>query len=89
MDEIILFEKKQVRRVQIRNEWWFVIKDVVAVLTESKNPSDYLKKLKKRDNSLNESFKGGGQLVPPLNYPLIHLVENKYYNAGIQWAYCV
>ena len=69
MNEIILFEKKQVRRVQIRNEWWFVIKDVVAVLTESKNPSDYLKKLRKRDNSLNQSFKGGGQLVPPLKLP--------------------
>jgi DNA-damage-inducible protein D len=36
------------------------------VLTDSVNPSDYLKKLRKRDESLGEAFKGGGQLVPPL-----------------------
>ncbi|MDD4353559.1 MAG: hypothetical protein PHN56_03820 [Candidatus Nanoarchaeia archaeon] len=66
MNEIILFEEKQVRRFRLHDEWWFVISDVVSVLTESVNPSDYLKKLKKRDISLSEAFKGGGQIVPPL-----------------------
>lgn len=66
MNEVILFEQKQVRRVQFHDEWWFVISDVVAVLTDSVNPSDYLKKLRKRDQSLNEAFKGRGQFVPPL-----------------------
>ena len=60
------FEQKQVRRIQFHDEWWFVISDVVAVLTDSVNPSDYLKKLRKRDQSLSDAFKGGGQLVPPL-----------------------
>ena len=66
INEIILFEEKTVRRARLHDEWWFVISDVVAVLTESVNPSDYLKKLRKRDESLSNAFKGGGQLVPPL-----------------------
>jgi len=41
----------------------------VGVLTDSPNPSDYLKKLRKRDSSLVEAFKGGGQTVPPLALP--------------------
>ena len=43
MNEIILFETKQLRRVRFQDEWLFVIKDVVSKLTESVNPSDYLK----------------------------------------------
>ncbi len=63
---IALFQRKEVRRTIHNNEWWFVITDVVAVLTDSVDPADYLKKIRKRDTSLAESFKGGGQLVPPL-----------------------
>ena len=63
---IALFERKEVRRAIHNNEWWFAITDVVAALTDSPDPSDYLKKLRKRDPQMAESFKGGGQLVPPL-----------------------
>ena len=66
---IALFQKKAVRRVLHANEWWFVITDVIAALTDSVNPSGYLKKLRKRDPSFSEAFKGGGQLVPPLGLP--------------------
>lgn len=65
MNEMILFEQKQVRCVRLHDEWCFVISDVVAVLTDSVKPSDYLKKLRKRDQSLSDTFKGGGQIVPP------------------------
>lgn len=63
---IALFQRKQVRRAIHNNEWWFVITDVVAVLTDSVDASGYLKKLRKRDPSLGEVFKGGGQIAPPL-----------------------
>lgn len=63
---VALFQHKEIRRVIHDNEWWFVIADVVAVLTDSVNPSDYLKKIRQRDPSLSEAFKGGGQFVPPL-----------------------
>jgi hypothetical protein len=65
---IALFQQREVRRTIYNNEWWFVITDVVAVLTDSVDASDYLKKLRKRDPSLVEVFKGGGQIVPPLGF---------------------
>lgn len=63
---IALFQTKKVRRVVYNNAWWFVISDVVSVLTDSPNPGDYLKKIKKRDLALSGAFQGGGQIVPPL-----------------------
>ena len=38
---IALFQRKEVRRVIHNNEWWFVVVDVVAALTDSANPTDY------------------------------------------------
>jgi prophage antirepressor-like protein len=35
-------------------EWFFSLVDVVAALTESVNPTDYLKKLRKRDEQLRD-----------------------------------
>jgi prophage antirepressor-like protein len=35
-------------------EWFFSVVDVVAALTDSANPTDYLKKLRKRDEQLGE-----------------------------------
>lgn len=35
-------------------EWFFSVVDVVAALTDSENPTDYLKKLRKRDEQLGE-----------------------------------
>jgi hypothetical protein len=55
-EKIQLFEKKKVRTVWNENEeeWYFSIVDMVAVLTGSINPTDYLKKLRKRDVLLGE-----------------------------------
>jgi prophage antirepressor-like protein len=69
MSELALFEERPVRRAFHEEEWWFVVSDIVGVLTDSPNPSDYLKKLRRRDSSLVEAFKGGGQTVPPLALP--------------------
>jgi len=66
VSELVLFEQKKVRRARHGEAWWFVIVDVIAALTDSTNPSDYLKKLRKRDPFLSEAFKGGGQIAPPL-----------------------
>ncbi len=63
---LVVFQDKKIRRTWFNDEWWFVISDVVRVITDSVNPSDYLKKLRKRDEALSDAFKGGGQIVPPL-----------------------
>jgi len=61
--EVALFEKKQVRRVWHEKEWWFVIIDVVAILSESVDPLGYLKDIKRRDEEIS---KGWGQIATPL-----------------------
>ncbi|MBI5384739.1 MAG: Bro-N domain-containing protein [Verrucomicrobia bacterium] len=63
---IALFQRREIRRTSHNNEWWFVITDVVGALTDSVDPSDYLKKMRKRDPELAAVLKGGGQFVPPL-----------------------
>ena len=54
MDEIKLYENKKIRSVwdEEKEEWYFSVVDVVGVLSESKNPTDYLKKMRKRDEQL-------------------------------------
>lgn len=61
-----LFEERKVRTVwdDTTEEWYFVVTDVVGALTDSPNPTDYIKKLKKRDGSLAQ---GWGQIVTPLS----------------------
>ena len=65
---IKLFEEKQVRTIwdDQQEKWYFSVIDVVAVLTDSTTPTDYLKKMRKRDPQLAE---GWGQIVTPLSIP--------------------
>ena len=82
MSEMALFEERPVRRVFHHEEWWFVLSDIVSALTDSPAPSDYLKKLRRRDPSLADAVKGGGQFVPPLRFPLKRRGECKGSSAG-------
>ena len=54
--KIILFKEKGIRSYWDgeQEEWFFSVVDVVAALTDSANPTDYLKKLRKRDEQLGE-----------------------------------
>lgn len=53
-EKIKLFESKEIRTLwdEENETWWFSVVDVVGALTESANPTDYLKKLRKRDELL-------------------------------------
>ena len=66
MSNIKLFESKQIRTAwnESDKKWYFVVTDVVQVLTDTSNPSDYIKKMRKRDLFLSE---GWGQFVTPLS----------------------
>jgi hypothetical protein len=54
-EQLKLFEDRKVRVVwdDDQQEWYFSIVDVVEVLTDSKDPRDYLKKMRKRDPQLD------------------------------------
>lgn len=58
--QIAIFKKKNIRKTIYKNEWWFVVEDVVVALTDSRNPKDYITKMKLRDSEL---AKGYGQIV--------------------------
>ena len=49
-----LFESQEIRSAwnEDEEEWYFSVVDVVGALTESTNPTDYLKKMRKRDEQL-------------------------------------
>jgi len=65
MSNIKLFESKQIRTVwnESDQKWYFVVADVVQVLADTPNATDYIKKMRKRDELLSQ---GWGQLVTPL-----------------------
>ena len=75
-DRVVVFQEETVRRAWHQNEWWFSVQDVVAVLTDSSNPADYIKKMRLRDKELSQ---GWGQFVTPLR------LETE---GGIQRANC-
>lgn len=56
--EIKLFEERQVRSAWNEEEerWYFSIVDVVAILTDSADPKQYIKKMKSRDESLKSNW---------------------------------
>lgn len=54
MSNIKLFQDKKIRSTwnEEEEQWYFSVVDVVAALTDSINPTDYLKKMRKRDEAL-------------------------------------
>ncbi|MEK7065080.1 MAG: BRO family protein [Patescibacteria group bacterium] len=52
--KLAIFEGKEIRRIydEKTETWYFSVVDIVFALTESANPTDYLKKLRKRDVEL-------------------------------------
>ena len=65
MTNIKLFQDKKIRSVwnEEEEQWYFVIEDVVAALTDSRDPKQYIKRMKLRDAEL---AKGWVQIVPTL-----------------------
>ena len=63
-NKIVLFQEKQVRRAWDNDQWWFVIEDVVQILTDSSNPKGYIRDMRRRDTQLSE---GWGQIAHTLS----------------------
>lgn len=80
--KLAIFKGKEIRKTIHNNEWWFVINDVIETLTDSSDPAQYFKRMRTRDNELNNLFQQGVvQFVPPLRL----LIETK---GGKQKLYC-
>lgn len=64
--QIKLFEDKKVRVAwdDELQEWFFSVVDAVEVLTDSKDPKDYLKKMRKREPELDAYV---GTICPPVH----------------------
>ncbi len=61
--KIAVFKGQKVRRIIHKNEWWFVVEDVVLALIESNDPKQYIQRMKYRDPELK---KGWVQIVHTL-----------------------
>ena len=62
-NKLALFEGKEIRKTFYNNEWWFSVIDIVQVLTDSADPKQYIKKLKKREPELDVNW---GTICTPL-----------------------
>ncbi len=62
--KIAIFEEKEIRKTLYKEEWWFVVEDVIQALTDSKDAKQYIKRMRERDPELE---KGWVQFVPTLD----------------------
>ncbi|MBK9018284.1 MAG: hypothetical protein IPM82_31920 [Saprospiraceae bacterium] len=49
-NKLAVFQEKEIRRVWHNEEWWFSVSDVVGVLSDSRDPKAYWRKLKQRES---------------------------------------
>ena len=65
IEKIRLFEDEKIRMVwvEIEEECYFVVEDVIDAIIESRDPKQYVKRMKLRDPEL---AKGWVQIVPTL-----------------------
>lgn len=65
---IQLFEDQKIRVAwdAEREEWYFSVQDVVAVLSESTDPKQYIKKMRARDPQLSANW---GTICTPVQMP--------------------
>jgi len=62
-NQIVVFKDKKIRRIYHENSWWFVVADVVTVLADTKDVSQYLKRMRSRDKELSRIWT---QMVRPM-----------------------
>jgi len=60
---LVVFQDTKIRRIWFNEEWWFVATDIITALTDSKDPTGYLKDMRRRDEGFAQ---GWGQIATPL-----------------------
>ena len=54
--KLSLFENTDIRKVYKNNTWYYSINDVISYLTDSSNPTEYIKKIKQKDIELQHNW---------------------------------
>ena len=62
--KVAVFKNKKIRKTIYKNEWWFVVEDVVLALIDSNDSKQYIQRMKLRDIEL---AKGWVQIVHTLS----------------------
>ena len=55
-NRLVLFEGKKIRRTWYDDEWYFVLEDIAQILTDSKDPKQYIRRMKERDEPLSQGW---------------------------------
>ncbi|MBU4241932.1 MAG: Bro-N domain-containing protein, partial [Nanoarchaeota archaeon] len=55
-NKLIVFQGKNIRRTWHNDEWWFAIEDLVYALIDSKDPKQYINRMKQRDSELSKGW---------------------------------
>lgn len=86
MSNIKLFQDRKIRSVwdETEQQWYFSVVDVVAALTDSVNPTDYLKKMRKRDELLAAYL---GTNCPQVEMMTESGKRRKVLAANIKWLF--
>lgn len=53
---IVVFQGRDIRRTWHNDEWWFVVEDIVTILTDSKDPKEYINKMRQRDELFSQGW---------------------------------
>jgi hypothetical protein len=62
--KIAVFQGNKIRKILHNDEWWFVVEDAVLALIDSRDPKQYIQRMKQRDPELG---KGWVQIVHTLS----------------------
>ncbi len=50
--KLVVFQEKGIRRIWHNEEWYFSVLDIIEVLTDTADPSQYFKRMRQRDEQL-------------------------------------
>lgn len=83
-NKLAIFESKKIRKVWYNDEWWFVVEDIVLALTESRDPKQYIKRLRKRDFNLEMNW---GTICTPLELLAKDWKKRKINCSNTEWIF--
>lgn len=62
--KVELFQRKEIRKVMHHNEWWFSVKDILEVLTDTTDGNRYSRDIRERDPGLKAHWNELTEVLP-------------------------